>query len=104
MWVFGNTVEAWYPGYINFVTSASSMQNFPKDKNPILAQADAAQPDAEMVMYDGGGDNFTALQNETTFDYKKLGAQMFTKDFNLDTALSDLNAKWKAARSKLGIQ
>ncbi len=96
--------EAWYPGYINFVTSASSMQNFPKDKNPILAQADAAQPDAEMVMYDGGGDNFTALQNETTFDYKKLGAQMFTKDFNLDTALSDLNAKWKAARSKLGIQ
>ena len=29
---------------------------------------------------------------------------LFTKDFNLDTALSDLNAKWKAARSKLGIQ
>ena len=39
--------DAWYPGYINFVTSASSMTNFPKEKDPILAEADAAQPDME---------------------------------------------------------
>ena len=26
--------DAWYPGYINFVTSASSMTNFPKEKDP----------------------------------------------------------------------
>lgn len=96
--------EAWYPGYINYVSSASSMSNFPKDKDPILAEADAAQPDGEMVMYDGGGDDFTALQNETTFDYKKLGAQMLTNDFDLDAALADLDAKWTAARAKLGIQ
>lgn len=96
--------DAWYPGYINYVSSASSMSNFPKDKHPILAEADAAQPDGEMVMYDGGGDNFTAVQNETAFDYKKLGAQMFTEGFDLDATLAELDQKWTAARAKLGIQ
>ena len=96
--------DAWYPGYINFVTSASSMTNFPKEKDPVLAEADAAQPDMELVMYDGGGDDFQAIQNETAFDYKKLGAEMFTKGFDLTTRLEELNTKWAAARQKLGIQ
>ena len=96
--------EAWYPDYLNFVTSASAMTNFPKEKDPILAESDALQPDGEMVMYDGGGDDFTAIQNETAFDYKKLGAQMFTDGFDLDAALAELDSKWTAARSKLGIQ
>ena len=96
--------DAWYPGYINFVTSASSMTNFPKEKDPILAEADAAQPDMELVMYDGGGDDFQAIQNETAFDYKKLGAEMFTKGFDLTARLEELNTKWAAARQKLGIR
>lgn len=96
--------DAWYPGYINFVTSASSMTNFPKEKDPILAEADDAQPDMELVMYDGGGDDFQAIQNETAFDYKKLGAEMFTKGFDLTARLEELNTKWAAARQKLGIQ
>ena len=96
--------DAWYPGYINFVTGASSMTNFPKEKDPILAEADAAQPDMELVMYDGGGDDFQAIQNETAFDYKKLGAEMFTKGFDLTARLEELNTKWAAARQKLGIQ
>ena len=96
--------DAWYPGYISYVTSASSMTNFPKEKDPILAEADNAQPDMEMVMYDGGGDDFQAIQNETAFDYKKLGAEMFTSGFDLDTRLGELNTKWAAARQKLGIQ
>ena len=96
--------DAWYPGYINFVTSASSMTNFPKEKDPILAEADAAQPDMELVMYDGGGDDCQAIQNETAFDYKKLGAEMFTKGFDLTARLEELNTKWAAARQKLGIQ
>ena len=96
--------EAWYPGYLSYISSASSMSNFPKDKDPVLAEADAAQPDGEMVMYDGGGDDFTAIQNETAFDYKKLGAQMFTDGFDLDAALAELDTKWAAARAKLGIQ
>ena len=95
--------DAWYPGYINFVTSASSMTNFPKEKDPILAEADAAQPDMELVMYDGGGDDFQAIQNETAFDYKKLGAEMFTKGFDLTARLEELNTKWAAARQNLGI-
>lgn len=96
--------EAWYPGYINYVTSASSMLNFPKDKDPVLAESDNAQPDKELVMYDGGGDDFQAIQNETAFDYKKLGAEMFMDGFDLDARMSELNDKWQAARTKLGIQ
>lgn len=96
--------EDWYPGYINYVSSASAMSNFPKAKDPILAEADAAQPDGVQVMYDGGGDDFSAIQNETAFDYKKLGSQMLTDGFDLDAALSELDTKWTAARSKLGIK
>ena len=96
--------DAWYPGYINYVTSASSMTNFPKEKDPILAEADTAQPDSQLVMYDGGGDDFQTIQNETAFDYKKLGAEMFTEGFDLDARLAELNAKWKDARTKLGTQ
>lgn len=96
--------EDWYPGYIEYVTSASSMKNFPKDKDPILAEADASQPDRELVMYDGGGDDFQKIQNETAFDYKKLGAEMFTKGFDLDVRLKELDTKWEAARGKLGIK
>ncbi len=96
--------DAWYPGYINYVSSASSMANFPKEKDPILAESDALQPDMELVMYDGGGDDFQAIQNEIAFDYKKLGSQMFTDGFDLETELDSLNEKWAAARTKLQIQ
>ena len=96
--------DAWYPSYINYVSSASSMKNFPKDKDPVLAEADALCPDMVLVMYDGGGDDFTAIQNETTFDYKKLGVQMMTEGFDLDAALAELDTKWADARAKLGIQ
>lgn len=96
--------EEWYPGYINYVSSASSMTNFPKEKDPILAESDALQPDMELVMYDGGGDDFQAIQNDIAFDYKKLGAQMFTEGFDLNAELDALNEKWAAARAKLGIQ
>lgn len=96
--------DAWYPGYLSYISSASSMSNFPKDKDPILAEADKLQPDGVPVMYDGGGDDFTAVQNETAFDYKKLGAQMLTDNFDLDAALAELDTKWTAARAKLGIK
>ncbi|MFV0441286.1 MAG: ABC transporter substrate-binding protein [Lachnospirales bacterium] len=96
--------EAWYPDYINYVSSASSMENFPKDKDPILAEADESQPDMQLVMYDGGGDDFTAIQNETKFDYKKLGAEMFMDGFDLDAKFAELNSAWTDARAKLGIE
>ena len=80
------------------------MKNFPKDKDPVLAEADTLCPDKVLVMYDGGGDDFSAIQNETTFDYKKLGAQMMTEGFDLNAALDELNTKWAEARAKLGIQ
>ena len=96
--------EAWYPGYIAYVTSASSMTTFPKEKDPVLAEADDQQPGMELVMYDGGGDDFQAIQNETAFDYKKLGAEMFTDGFDPEARMAELDSKWKAARTKLSIQ
>lgn len=96
--------EAWYPDYLNYITSASAMTNFPKEKDPILAEADELCPDMTLVMYDGGGDDFTAIQNETTFDYKKLGAEMLIDGFDLNAELAELNTKWTQARAKLEIQ
>ena len=96
--------DAWYPDYIAYVSSASSMKTFPKEKDPILAESDANTPDMKLVMYDGGNDNFSAIQNETAFDYKKLGAQMVTSGFDLESAFDTLNTKWSAAREKLGIK
>lgn len=96
--------EDWYPDHIKSIPDDSASKTFTKEKDPILAQADEFQPEAEIVMYDGGGDDFQALVAETTFDYKKLGAQMLIPDFDLDEALNELNTKWKAAREKLEIK
>lgn len=96
--------EEWYPEFINYVTDASTMTNCPKEKDPILQEADELQPDLTEIMYDGGGDDFQAIQNEVAFDYKKLGAEMFTEDFDLEQRLSELDEKWKKARSSLNIK
>ena len=96
--------EEFYPEYINYISSASSMTNFPKEKAAVLAEADENCPDKVLIMYDGGGDDFTAIQNNITFDYKKLGAQMLTEGFDLDATFTELNEKWKSAREKLGIR
>jgi len=96
--------DAWYPDYLAYISSASSMKNFPKEKDPVLAEADTICPDKVLVMYDGGGDDFTAIQNETTFDYKKLGAEMMIDGFDLKAKLAELDQKWKDARTKLQIQ
>ena len=96
--------EEWYPDYLDYITSASSMKNFPKEKDPVLAEADELCPDAQIVMYGGSGDDFTAIQNETTFDYKKLGAEMLTEGFDLDEKFAELNKKWTGAREKLEIE
>lgn len=96
--------DEWYPDYIEYITSASSMKNFPKEKDSVHAEADEIAKDAQVIMYAGSGDAFTELQNETTFDYKKLGAEMMTEGFDLDTKFEELNEKWKAAREKLELE
>lgn len=96
--------DAWYPDYINAISEDSTMSTTVKAKDPILAQADTISPEKVLVMYDGGSDAFTSLVSATTFDYKKLAAQMLMKDFDTKAALNDLNQKWKAARVKLNIK
>lgn len=96
--------EDWYPGFANYITDDATMSNCQKEKDPVLAEADALQPELEKVMYDGGGDDFQAIQNEVAFDYKKLGSEMFTEGFDLDARLAELDTKWTEARAKLGIE
>lgn len=96
--------DKWYPEYLEYITSASSMTNFPKEKDAVHAEADEIAKEAKVITYAGSGDAFTELQNETTFDYKKLGAEMLTDGFSLDAKLAELNEKWTAAREKLGFE
>lgn len=96
--------EDWYTGFANYITDDATMSNCQKEKDPVLAEADALQPELEKVMYDGGGDDFQAIQNEVAFDYKKLGSEMFTEGFDLDARLAELDTKWTEARAKLGIE
>lgn len=95
--------EEWYGEYIKVSADDSTMANCPKEKDPILAEAGELQPDVENIMYDGGGDDFQAIQNEVAFDYKKLGAEMFTDGFDLDKRLDELNQSWAEARKTLKI-
>lgn len=95
--------DEWYPDYINYVSSDSSMKNFPKEKDPVLAQADQTASEIQWVMYNGGNDDFSSIQNETTFDYKKLGAEMLIDGFDVDTVFEDLNQRWTEARKKLNV-
>jgi len=53
-------------------------------------------------MYDGGGDDFTAIQNETTFDYKKLGAEMLTGNFDLDRSGQRVSASARIGSFSFG--
>lgn len=97
--------EAWYPEHQDQTAVDSTMVNFPKEKPAVLAYADEAMEDELVyVTYDGGGDDFTALVSETQFDYKKLGAMMFTEDFDLQETFDQLDTSWAAGRQKLGLE
>lgn len=97
--------EAWYPDYNGATADDSTMANFPKEKPAVLKYADEALKDELVyVTYDGGGDDFTAMVSETQFDYKKLGAMMFTEGFDLAATFQQLNDTWAAAREKLGLK
>lgn len=97
--------EAWYPDYNGATADDSTMANFPKEKPGVLKYADEALKDELVyVTYDGGGDDFTAMVSETQFDYKKLGAMMFTEGFDLAATFQQLNDTWAAAREKLGLK
>lgn len=97
--------DEWYPDFINYISDESTMANFPKEKKEVFTYADKALTDELVyVTYDGGGDDFTAMVSETRFDYKKLGAMMFTEDFDLQATFAQLNETWAAAREKLGLK
>ncbi|MDF2594923.1 MAG: sugar transporter substrate-binding protein [Clostridia bacterium] len=96
--------DAWYPDYIQAIPDDTTMKTAPKEKVAIFKFADELQPTVEYVNYDGGGDDFQALVSETKFDYKKIGAEMFTPNYDLNTKLAELDTAWAAARAKLGTK
>lgn len=95
--------EAWYPDYISRLASDSTMVTVHKDKDPYMVFADQEQPELTVVGYVGGGDDYTAIVNESKWDYCKLGAEMLMEGFDLNAAFDKLNADWSAAREKLGM-
>ena len=95
--------EDWYPDYISRLASDSTMVTVHKDKDPYMVFADQEQPELTVVGYVGGGDDYTAIVNESKWDYCKLGAEMVMEGFDLEAAFDELNAKWAAAREKLGM-
>lgn len=96
--------DAWYPDFINAIADDTTMKTAPKEKNALFKFADELQPTIEYVNYDGGGDDFQALVSETKFDYKKIGAEMFTPNYDLNAKLAELDTAWAAARAKLGTK
>ena len=96
--------DAWYPDYIANLSSASTMSTVEKEMDPVLESANTNSTNVAVYTYDGGGSKFQSLVTETRFDYKKLGAEMFTDGFNLDEALGKLNDDWEAARESLGYK
>ena len=96
--------DAWYPDYIDNLSSASTLSTVEKEMDPILESANTNSTNVKVYTYDGGGEKFQSLVTETRFDYKKLGAEMFTEGFDLDSALAKLNDDWEAARASLGYK
>ena len=96
--------DAWYPDYISALSSASTMGNFEKELDPVLESANENSHGVEIYTYDGGNKDFQALVTETKFDYKKLGAEMFTDSFDFEKAMGDLNTAWENARESLGYK
>ncbi|MBQ8536643.1 MAG: carbohydrate ABC transporter substrate-binding protein, partial [Clostridia bacterium] len=96
--------EDWYPDYISRLASDSTMATVHKDKDPYMVYADQEQPELNVVGYIGGGDYYTAIVNESKWDYCKLGAEMLMEGFDLEAAFDKLDADWAAAREKLGMK
>lgn len=95
--------EYFFPDFIQKVDALSAISDVEKELHPVLQEALDSRPDAEVVMYDGGDDNFNNIMAETKFDYKKLGVEMLTPGFDLDKRLEELDSAWTKARSDLGI-
>ena len=93
-----------YPDYVQKLSSDSTMTTAEKEKDPYMAYADEVQTNVNIVAYMGGADDYTAIVNESKFDYNKVGTEMLTEGFDLEAAFDQLNADWSAAREKLGME
>jgi raffinose/stachyose/melibiose transport system substrate-binding protein len=96
--------EAWYPDYINHISSDSTMMPFHKELDEVLMTAPELQPDVVYVTYGAGKSDFINMVSETKFDCKELGAEMLTEGFDFNRRMEELNQSWTDARKKLNLQ
>jgi len=96
--------DAWYPAYIQSAGFVPTVDGVEGKYEDLFVQALALQPNAKIVVYDGGGTDFNSIVTETKFDVKVLGQEMMIPGFDLDKKLSDLNDSWTKARASLGIK
>ena len=96
--------DAWYPDYIESISSDSTMTPFAKKLDPVLQTASDHQPDVKYVTYNAGGSDFINMVSETKFDCKKLGVDMLTADFNFTDRCNELDQIWAEARAKLNLK
>lgn len=96
--------DAWYPDYIANLSSASTMSTVEKEMDPVLESANTNSSNVSIYPFYAQGAKLQSLFAETRFDHNKLGAKMFTPDFDLDEALEKLNNDWTAARKSLGYK
>ena len=96
--------DAWYPDYIAKLSSASTMSTVEKQLDPVLESANTNSSNVSIYPFYAQGAKLQSLFAATRFDHNKLGAKMFTPDFDLDEALEKLNNDWTAARKSLGYK
>ena len=90
----------WYPDFIKESKNDSSKSNYIIEKHPILAEADRHQSNKIVISYYPNSILLNDLLEKTKFSNKKLGLQLFIKDFNLDAEFERLNQIWKKAREE----
>ena len=93
--------ENWYPDYIQELGYLPTVEGVEVELGASLMEAVERQKDTKIILYDGGGTDFNSIVTKIKFDYKKLGTEMMTQDFDLDGRFEELNEQWKAARESL---
>jgi raffinose/stachyose/melibiose transport system substrate-binding protein len=96
--------DKWYTAYIQSQGFVPTVKGVEGKYEQLFVDALAAQPNAKIVVYDGGGEDFNSIVTETKFDVKVLGQEMMTQGFDIDKKLEELNKTWAEARKSLGIQ
>lgn len=100
-WYFS---KEWYDEYVNTLSKLPTVEGVVVELPEVLQEAIDGQPDAKVVLYDGGNADFKSIVTETKFDVKVIGQEMMIDGFDFDKKMEDLNEMWANARKTLEIE